>query len=365
MDKGITRSKFRYMRKWFVITFLVLVVIVSVSFTANRMDSLRHAYSRSPDQWPRPNVDAGIGWKELGLVPDSPLLPHLDSLKHLIELGKVLFFDTRLSSSGKIACATCHQPELSWADGKEKSLGHEGAVNKRNSPSLQNVWFYKKLFWDGRSHGLEDQAFAPINSESEMHGDMRELPRSLRNMQGYAALFDSAYGDPAIDPDRIAAAIASFEKTIVSPKSRFDEFLAGKKNVLSNSELRGLHLFRTRARCMNCHHGALFTDNGFHNNGFAGDDKGLYNMTHKEEDTGKFKTPSLRDVMKTKPWMHDGQANDIHAIVRFYSDGKPGPGKDRLIKSLGLTNQEKKDLVAFLHAISSVPPEFNRPRLPG
>ncbi len=352
------------MRHCLAILSLILFVFVSTSFIQDESLRLRNIYSRPPQQWPAPFVTDGILWDELGVLPAGPLQHRMDSLKHLIGLGKILFFDTRLSGSGKISCATCHQPELSWADGLDKSLGHEGTINKRNSPSLQNVWFYKKLFWDGRARDLEDQAFAPINSESEMHGDMRELPGKLRRIEAYKSLFDSAYGDPGIDPDRIAEALAAFQRTIISSPSSFDRFLAGEKKALSNSQLRGLHLFRTRAKCMNCHHGALFSDNQFHNNGFAGEDKGLYQVTHVESDNGKFKTPSLRDVMKTAPWMHDGSQKNMMAIIEAYNEGKPVARKDELLKPLGLTRQEKLDLLAFLHAISAEPLLFEKPELP-
>ncbi|MBL7745098.1 MAG: c-type cytochrome [Chitinophagaceae bacterium] len=358
------------MRKLLVLISLVFSVSVSVSFTGNRPATadLRKQYSRPPDKWPAPFVAPGVKWKELGELPLSPLLLHSDSLKHLIELGKTLFFDPRLSSSEKISCATCHQPELSWTDGKERSIGHAGAINKRNSPTIQNSWFYQKLFWDGRARDLEDQAFAPINSESEMHGDMRELPRNLRKIKGYIALFDSAFDDPGIDPDRIATAIATFERTVISPRTKFDEFVSGKRNILTNAELRGLHLFRTKAKCMNCHNGPLFTDNQFHNNGFhlngnAENDKGLYNVSHKEEDLGKFKTPSLRDVMKTGPWMHNGMMTHINDIIVHYNKTSPRPGRTTT-EMLYLSNKEMADLISFLHTISASPPAFKRPVLP-
>ena len=362
------------MRQWLVISCLLLSIIVLVSFTKSPAEdntlNLRKTYSRPPSQWPKPFTDPGVEWRELGALPESPLQPYLDSLQPVIELGKILFFDTRLSGSGKIACASCHQPELSWTDGKTISTGHEGALNKRNSPTLQNVWFYKKLFWDGRARNLEDQAFAPINSESEMHGDMRELPRALKKIKGYSVLFDSAYGYPGINPDRIATALAVFQRTLTSSPSRFDQFLAGKRNALNNSELRGLHLFRTKGRCMNCHHGSLFTDNQFHNNGFhlngdPANDKGLYHVTHAESDIGKFKTPSLRDVTRTGPWMHNGMMKTIRETISHYNKGAHGNGEaDRLVKMLYLTPKEQNDLVAFLEAISAPPKAFVRPRLP-
>ena len=349
------------MKKLFVISSLGLGLLLTVSFTR---EGLRELYSRSPRHWPKPLVANGVDWKELGVLPGSPLQSQLESGKHLIELGKVLFFDPRLSGSGKISCASCHRPELSWTDGIEKSFGHDSTINKRNSPTIQNSWFYNRLFWDGRAKDLEDQVFAPINSESEMHGDMRELPFKLRKIKGYAALFDSAYGDSRIDPDRIALAIASFEKTIVSRKSRFDEFLEGNKNALTNKELTGLHVFRTKAGCMNCHHGPMFSDNLFHKTNISTHttDRGLYNVTHKEEDRQKFKTPSLRDVMKTGPWMHDGSLNQLAIILELYRKGPPEA--DPLLKPFVLSSKEMEGLLAFMEAISVPPMPFKKPLLP-
>jgi cytochrome c peroxidase len=362
------------MKRLLVISVLCVFVLIAVSFTSNNAaepgEGLRRIYSRPPGEWPKPFVDEGVDWKELGILPASPIEQYKDSLKHIIELGKALFFDPRLSGSGQISCASCHQPELSWTDGKEKSIGHGGTLNKRNSPTIQNVWFYSKLFWDGRARDLEDQAFAPVNSESEMHGDMRELPFKLRRVKGYAALFDSAYGDPRIDPDRIAKAIAIFEKSITSRQSRFDQFLSGKKNALTKEELKGLHLFRTRAKCMNCHNGPMFSDNQFHNNGFhlngnPENDRGLYNVTHQQADIGKFKTPSLRDVAKTGPWMQNGMMRSLSELVDHYNKGADGNGgASSRIRMLYLAPSEKADLLAFLDAISADPLPFERPILP-
>ena len=349
------------MKKLIVIFFLFSAVLFSVSFSK---ESLRDIYSRPSSQWPKPAIDEGIKWEELGVLPSSPLAGKKDSLKQIIELGKTLFFDTRLSGSGKISCATCHQPELNWTDGKEKSIGHEGTINKRNSPTIQNTWFYKRLFWDGRSSSLEDQAFAPINSESEMHHEMHDLMVELRKIKGYKILFENAFGSSVINPHRLTEAIATFERTIVSNKSRFDEFLEGKKNALSKSELNGLHLFRTKARCMNCHYGPLFSDDQFHNIGFSGNDNGYYQVTHKDEDLGKFKTPSLRDVMKTGPWMHDGKWTDMKEIIEKFDVANNTISNNSLQHPLHLTKKEKKDLLAFLHSISTTPITFQKPEMP-
>ena len=349
------------MRHLITILSLTLLVFFSISFTK---ENLRNIYSRPSSTWPKPFIDKGVQWNELGILPESPLATNYDSLKHIIELGKILFFDTRLSGSGKISCATCHQPELNWTDGKEKSIGHEGAINKRNSPTIQNSWFYNRLFWDGRARDLQDQAFAPINSETEMHNEMHEVMRNLCKIKGYHDLFKKAFGDQDIDPFRMTEAIATFEQTIVSRKSKLDEFLSGNKKALSNRELRGLHLFRTKARCMNCHNGPLFSDNQFHNSGFSGTDEGYYKVSHKEEDIGKFKTPSLRDVMKTGPWMHDGMQKDMPSILDIFNKAEKVTNMDKLVKPLGLTSTEKTDLLAFLDAISSPPLKFQKPKLP-
>jgi cytochrome c peroxidase len=355
------------MRKWFIIGLLSVGALIFISFIEPEKEisaaRLRKWYSKPAHQWPVPTVDAGINWQELGLLPESPLEKHKDSLKHLVELGKMLFFDTRLSGSGKISCASCHLPEMNWTDGKEKSVGHEGAVTKRNSPTIQNTWYYNRLFWDGRAKDLQDQAFGPINSETEMHNEMPDVMRMLRRSSQYRQLFKQAYGYDDIGPDELTNAIACFEKTITSGKSRFDAFLEGNKKALSDSELRGLHLFRTKARCMNCHNGPLFSDNQFHNNGLSDDgDAGYYQITHKEEDKGKFKTPSLRDVMMTGPWLHSGKEKYMMDIIELYRKGPAGA--DKLIRPLGLTGKEKADLLAFLNAISAPPAAFKKPVLP-
>ena len=343
-------------------------------------DTLRFLYSLPPDQWPAPDIDSSIKWQELGLIPDSPLKPYMDSLKHLILLGKTLFFDPRLSGSNQISCASCHVPDLSWTDGRARSVGHDQQENKRNSPTLLNVWYYKHLFWDGRSKSLEDQAFSPINSETEMHSDMAEVMMKLRRIAGYKPMFDSAFSHGGISPETVTSAIAVFQRTLVSAKSDFDNFLSGKKDALSDAALRGLHLFRTKARCLNCHNGPLFTDNDFHNTGLTyyrheHEDLGRYNVTHRAEDVGKFKTPSLREVIRTRPWMHNGLFNDLNTILDMYSAGMPQAGprpdqvadtlfpkNDRLLRKLDLSSQEKKDLIAFLNAITG---EVLRVKAPG
>jgi cytochrome c peroxidase len=358
------KNFYNNMKQLLAIILLVTVVFSCISFsTAPRGNSLRKKYSKPPSKWPAPHVFIS-DWKELGSLPPSPLNVDDDSTRQIVELGKLLFFDPRLSGSGKISCASCHQPELSWTDGKARSLGHEGLMNKRNAPTIQNSWYYSRLFWDGRSSGLEDQAFAPINSESEMHHDMRELPGELKKIGGYRQMFEKAFGDPSITPDRIAGAIAQFERTITSAENRFDRFVNGDGQALNDEEIFGLHIFRTKAGCMNCHHGPLLTDDHFHNNGFAGADQGYYKVTHNDADLGKFKTPSLRDIMFTSPYMHDGSQLSLAHIIDRYDEAMPIINRDQLIQPLHLTSSEKQALLAFLKALSAPPRPFQKPVLP-
>jgi cytochrome c peroxidase len=350
------------MRKLILIPLILALMAGFLAFVPENTSDLRKIYSQPSSKWPTPFLDPGIEWTELGIMPAAPVLS--DSLKKLAELGKTLFFDTRMSGSGKISCASCHQPELSWTDAKPRSIGHDGAMNKRNSPSIQNTWFYKRLFWDGRSNSLEDQAFAPINSESEMHNEMGTLTRSINRIPYYRSALTEIFGSPSATPERITSALAAFQRTVRSQYSKFDSFLLGNRNALNKSELRGLHLFRTRARCINCHNGPMFSDNSFHNNGLAKNDDGYYKVTHLDIDLGKMKTPSLRDIARTGPWMHDGSVVSLDSIIEHYNSPSKTINRDPLIQPLKLSAGEKRDLLAFLNAISSAPAPFTRPQMP-
>lgn len=346
------------------------------------IDSLRKIYLKDPSQWPKPNVDAGVNYQELGIIPPSPIDIENDSIKRIVELGKILFFDPRLSSSNQISCSSCHAPDLNWTDGKEVSIGHDHAHNTRNAPSLENVWFFKKLFWDGRAESLELQAEGPITSSIEMHQDMKLLPKKLKKIKGYRPLFKAAFGTDQITNDLVLKSLADFQRTIVSRKSAFDHFLEGSKNSLTDQQLVGLHLFRTKARCMNCHHGPLFTDNDFHNVGLTYygrkyEDLGLYNVTKNPEDVGKFKTPGLRNVMRTAPWFHNGLFADMDGVLNMYNMGMPVqnikpeqvndpllPKNDKLLRGLRLSKGERDALSAFLESLSSIPIKVRQPVLP-
>lgn len=346
------------------------------------VDSLRKIYAKPPSQWPKPTIDSGVKYTELGILPPSPINLKNDSIKKIVDLGRMLFFDPRLSESNQISCSSCHVPDLNWADGREVSIGHDHAPNTRNAPSLENVWFYKRLFWDGRANSLEEQAESPLTSKIEMHQDMKVLPKKLKQIKGYRTLFTAAFGDDKINTERIFKSLADFQRTIVSRKSDFDRFLEGNKNSLTDQQLVGLHLFRTKARCVNCHNGPLFTDNDFHNVGLTYygrkyEDLGLYNVTKKPEDVGKFKTPSLRNVMRTGPWFHNGLFGDMDGILNMYNVGMPVqrvkpeqendpllPKNDKLLRGLRLSKGERDAVVAFLQAITTSPWKDRQPELP-
>lgn len=345
-------------------------------------DSLRKIYSKPSSQWPKATVDKSVAFQELSSLPPSPLDLKNASTNKIVELGRLLFFDPRLSAANKISCASCHAPNLHWSDGKEVSIGHNNAPNTRNSPSLENVWSLNRLFWDGRAESLEQQAESPLTSKIEMHQDMKLLPKKLKTIKGYRRYFKNAFGDSEINSERIFKSLADFQRTIVSDKTAFDRFLEGNANSLTDQQLVGLHLFRTKARCMNCHYGPLFTDNEFHNLGLTNygqknEDLGLYSVTKKPEDVGKFKTPGLRNVMRTGPWFHNGLFGDMDVIMNMYNEGmpipviKPGqendpllPKNDKLLRGLMLSKAEKDAVVAFLHSITTLPLKHEQPVLP-
>lgn len=349
------------------------------------IDSLRYVYSRSSDRWPAPTLDEGVAHVELGMIMDSPLLPYMDSLEQIVSLGKTLFFDPRLSGSNQISCSSCHHPDMGWSDAKALSVGHDHQANTRNSQSIENAWFYASFFWDGRSATLEEQAVNPIENPIEMHQDFAALPAKLSQIKGYLPLFAQAYGDHEITGDRIATALAVFQKTITSGISDFDYFLAGLNTSLDDEQVLGLHLFRTKARCINCHNGPYLTDNKFHNLNvtYYGDakreDLGLYKSTGQPEDVGKFRTPGLRNVTQTGPWFHNGVFTDMRVVLNQYNNGMLMMGsiltspdaEDPMrpvlsphIKRLSLTAAESRAVIAFLESLSTIRSAVEPPELP-
>lgn len=340
------------------------------------------SYKKPIHEWPLPTIDSGVEWKEMASIPrDTAFFTQQDRPE--VILGKMLFFDPKLSKSNQISCSNCHDPEIGWTDKRRVAMGSDHLMGIRNTPSLFNIANREILFWDGRATSLEEQAHGPLTAHNEMAMDVTELPNKLSKIEGYKSYFENAYGDSAITYERIVKALAIFQRTIKSQPSRVDKFMDGNHQALNEQEIYGMHIFRTKGRCMNCHHGQDLTDDEFHNIGLTYykrqyEDLGRFNITKDPEDVGKFKTPSLRDLLNTRPWMHNGLFDDLEGIVNIYNSGMhmidPSPEKkladplypvtDSLLKPLELTKDEKKALVAFLEALSGTRYKMKRPDFP-
>jgi len=284
-------------------------------------------------------------------------------------LGRSLFFDPRLSGSNWISCATCHNPALGWRDGLPKAIGNEQKQLGRKTPTIVNSAFNRLQMWDGRKKSLEDQALGPITSPGEMNLSADDLVQKVRAIDGYKPLFAKAYPGEEITTDTIAKAIASFERTVLSTDAPFDRWRRGDEHAISDSAKRGFALFDGKARCSLCHQGFNFTDNGFHNIGLKDDatqpDEGRFVHVHVKVLKGAFKTPTLRDVAMTGPYMHNGMYRTLEEVVDHYDRG--GDAKDNLspnIQPLGLSPQEKADLVAFMKTLTGAPMVVTLPSLP-
>jgi len=289
-----------------------------------------------------------------------------------VELGKKLFFDPRLSGEGNMSCATCHSPLLGWSDGLSTGKGVKSMVLDRASPTVVNTAYNSIQMWDGRKASLEEQAMGPMEATVEMNMDTQKLFKWLNGHDGYRALFNEAYPGKPIDADSVSKAIASFERTVVSNSSPFDQWVAGKKDALSAEQVKGFALFIDPAKgnCAACHSGPNFTDNGFHNLGLASfgkdtPDMGRYAQKPIASLKGAFKTPTVREAASTAPYFHDGSAKSLDEVVDFYAKG--GLVKTNLsknMKELPLSKEEKSELVAFLNALSSPAKPFVLPLLP-
>jgi cytochrome c peroxidase len=277
-------------------------------------------------------------------------------------LGRRLFSDPLLSRDRTVSCSTCHPPEKAYADGRPLAVGIRGQAQGRNAPSLLNVAYVRRPFWDGRAAGLEEQAAIPILNPAEMDMTEEEVLSRLRGDPAYPPLFAKAFGGPGVDFGRVRAALAAFERTLLAGDSPFDRWWEGDASAMGEDAVRGFRLFMGRARCSTCHpvrqSYALLTDDGFHNTG-AGEgagkaDPGRMGATKRPEDRGRFKTPTLRNVALTAPYMHDGSLRDLAAVVDFYDrGGEANPDLDPDLRPLALTGRERRDLVAFLEALTS------------
>lgn len=272
------------------------------------------------------------------------------------ELGKLLYFDKRLSADGTVSCATCHSPEHGFTDGAPVSTGIKGQKGGRSAPTVINRGWSLAQFWDGRAPSLEAQAIGPMANPIEMGNTHAGVVGTLQGIAGYKPLFRAAFGDEQIDIDRVAKAIATFERTVMSGNSPYDRWKAGQANAMPAAAVRGYHVFE-KAQCDACHEGQNFTSNMYANIGVGMDkpnpDVGRFEVTKDPADWGAFKTPTLREVEHTGPYMHDGSLKTLEEVVDFYDKGGvPNKNLDSHVKKRNLSAAEKADLVAFLKALS-------------
>lgn len=287
-----------------------------------------------------------------------------------IALGKQLFFDKRLSRDNTISCASCHSPNKGYSNADQFATGFKGQKGGRNSPTIINAAYNKFHFWDGRAGSLEEQALGPIANPIEMNLTVKEAIDRINAIPGYKKQFQKIFGSDATE-ENMAKAIATYERTILCGNAPYDKFKAGDKKALSEAAQRGMKLFFGKAVCSACHAGPNFTDNAFHNLGVGMDakapDAGRKVISNLGGDQGSFKTPSLRDIARSAPYMHDGSMQTLKEVVEHYNKGGiPNEFLDEEIYKLNLTPQEADDLVTFMKEglSSSNYPEHKEPKLP-
>jgi cytochrome c peroxidase len=278
-----------------------------------------------------------------------------------VALGRRLFFDKRLSADNSLACSDCHQPQRAFSDGRRVAVGVKKQSGDRNTPAIINRTYGRSFFWDGRIRSLEEQVLQPIQNPKEMATELADVIERLKNDATYDSLFHKVFGSSP-EVRSLSFALASYVRTLLSGNSAYDRYEAGEKTALTSQQREGLRLFRGKARCATCHSGSNFTDEEFHNTGVAwnrrtreepprGTGRGL--VTGLRQDQGKFKTPTLRDIEVTGPYMHDGSLKSLQEVLNFYDGGgHPNAGLDSDIRPLHLTAAEKNALSAFLKALT-------------
>ena len=356
--------------------FYILGFVLSVTLTGCSSDS------PPPDPGPSDQSDDGSPTTEtpaegaaakmnvsLGL-PHVPVPEDNPMTDEKIELGKLLYFDKRLSKDGTISCATCHDPTVAWTEHKATSTGICGQVGGANSPTVINAAYATEQFWDGRAASLEEQARGPIENEIEMGHKLEDLIPQLNEIEGYKERFQEVYGTD-VTPDGIAKAIAAFERTILSGNSPYDKFDAGDESALTDAQKKGKDLFES-AGCSKCHKPPLFSSYRYYNAGVGMDkdppDAGRKGVTDDQGDLGKFRVPMLREVAKTGPYFHDGSCDSLEkAVAMMAGGGIDNPGLSTVLKGVGskeLSAEDQANIVEFLKALSGEYPIIAPPELP-
>lgn len=341
----------------------------------------------------------GPGWAcagattDIGPLPPVPVPEDNPLTPEKVELGKRLFFDARLSGDGSLACVSCHLPDQGWTTNTPLSPAYPTSMERRNSQTLINVAYNEALLWDGRAGALEKQALGPIQNPLHMNQSLDLLVEKLKAVPEYVEQFQKVFGT-SVSPEGLGKALAAFERTLITRDAPFDRHMGGDRQAMSESALQGMELFRGKARCILCHNGPNFTDNQFHNLGVPDapllshplvqasirfdakrmnvqeyqqvrQDWGRYLVTKAEKDKGAFKTPTLRNVTQRDPYMHNGVFQSLEEIIGFYDRGGGAvSGKSPLVQALGLTAQEKRDLLTFLQALTGELPTVTPPAYP-
>ncbi len=304
-----------------------------------------------------------LGPQRLGPLPPVIAPPNNPPSSAKIRLGKMLYFDPRLSADNSVSCATCHDPAMGWSDAGPTSKGIKGQMGGRRAPPVSNAAYSPLQFWDGRAPSLEEQAKGPIQNPIEMGNTHEAMIRTVADIPGYVEEFKRVFGEGPMTVQQVADAIAAFERTVVTTDSRFDRYVRGDHDALSKPEKQGLEIFNGKGHCTACHWGPYFSDGRFHNLGVPpkdpkNPDVGRYAVTKNPKDKGAFKTPTVRDAARRAPYLHDGSEKTLESLIEFYNKGGgKDPNLDPLMVPLELTKQEIKALVAFIQALDSLNPE--------
>lgn len=328
---------------------LAIIIIITSQCTGNTEINNDQEYVPTP-------YDLNIFEK----FPDLPIPEDNPLTVEGVELGRMLFYDPILSGDSTQSCSSCHIQQFAFGDNSRFSIGVDKMMGNRNSMPIINSGWYNKLFWDGRANSLEEQALDPVKNPIEMHGSWEVAIKRINESDIYPEFFDKAFSSKKISKELVVKAIAQFGRTLISDNSKYDKALRGETSF-SEAELRGLNLFFTeKADCFHCHGNILFSDASFHNSGLDKfpNDYGLEYRTKYQRDRGKFKTPTLRNLAFTAPYMHDGRFSTLEEVIDFYSEGvKNSPTIDPLMKyvekgGVQLNEKEKSDLLAFLMTLT-------------
>ncbi len=346
---------------FYLASFLFIVILLISACSQTLSTSVKEGDFPSPDEWLRAEF-----WEFEGGVPVP--VPAINPMtKEKVALGEKLFFDTRLSGNNEMSCISCHATDKGFMDGKKVATGKDGQELERNTPSLINAAFYREFNLDGSKSSLEEQSLIPITKSNEMDQNIDELVKELQDVPGYVDLFNKAFKD-GLTAKNIGNALASFERTLIQVDTPFDQYMAGDDKALNAEEKWGMQLFATKGNCLSCHAGPTSSDNGYDNLNvdYENNDLGRYLVTGMKADIGAFRTPQLRNLKYTAPYMHDGSLETLEDVMDHYNEAP----RDNINVSadfmpLRLNDEEEKAIIAFLNSMNS--PEVLKiepPKLP-